>query len=224
MMPLQYTTINGAVQELLVEKKSKFICDLLPIRNELEAADAIDQIRKKYYDAKHHCYAYLTFSDGKEIERSSDDGEPSGTAGKPILEVLRGAGLRNTLAVVTRYFGGTLLGTGGLIKAYTEAAQGALKKANLFVRKKCNILEVYIDYGFSKKLEHFFQINDVLTYKIEYFEQVHMTVLIHPETYEPILEQIKDFTNGTCRVHNGGIGYYDLREGCLELEIINESL
>ena len=116
-----------------VEKRSRFIATLVPVTSEEEATAEIEVLRKKYYDARHNCYAYIVFSDdGKEvIERSSDDGEPSGTAGRPILDVLSGNQIRNILVVVTRYFGGTLLGTGGLVRAYTTATKDAVDKVDL---------------------------------------------------------------------------------------------
>ena len=112
------------------EKKSRFIANIAPVSSEAEAVSFIESIRKKYYDARHHCTAFI-IGRNKEVTRCSDDGEPSGTAGKPILEVLLGADVTNVAAVVTRYFGGTLLGTGGLVRAYTQAAREAIENAGI---------------------------------------------------------------------------------------------
>lgn len=111
----------------LVEKKSRFIATVRPVESEEEAAAFIEEMKKKYYDARHNCSAYVLGSKA-QLTRSSDDGEPSGTAGRPMLEVLLGSGIRNVAAVVTRYFGGTLLGTGGLVRAYSGVLKEALEK------------------------------------------------------------------------------------------------
>ena len=116
------------------DKKSRFLARMVPVRTEEEAALILEQERKKYYDAKHHCSAFILEAEagGMPLMRSSDDGEPQGTAGRPMLEVLRGADLRGVVVIVTRYFGGTLLGTGGLIRAYTAAVQDALRFDDLW--------------------------------------------------------------------------------------------
>ena len=124
-------TIQENVGTQIVEKKSKFIADLFYVTSEEEAKEKLEEIRKKYYDAKHHCYAYRVNDKNRIIERASDDGEPAGTAGAPILHLLNKLELTNVLLVVTRYFGGILLGTGGLIRAYTQASQLAIENAQM---------------------------------------------------------------------------------------------
>ena len=114
------TVYKGASAEI-VEKKSRFIGETYPVTSEEEALEYLEKVKKQFWDARHHCWAYV-IGEQRPLERFSDDGEPSGTAGKPILEVIRGKRLPNTLVVVTRYFGGTLLGTGGLVRAYTKAS------------------------------------------------------------------------------------------------------
>lgn len=123
-----YKTIKKKEEAIFIEKKSKFIAELHPIKSREEAEETIQSIRKKYYDAKHHCFAYRLLQNDTIIEKASDDGEPSKTAGAPMLQVLNKNELVNILVVVTRYFGGILLGTGGLVRAYTQATQNALKK------------------------------------------------------------------------------------------------
>ena len=127
-----YRVITDAGCGEIVEKKSRFIASLMPVGSEEEALAFIASVRRKYYDARHNCFAFITGEDG-ETERCSDDGEPSGSAGRPMLEVLRGMGLTNTAAVVTRYFGGTLLGTGGLVRAYTQAVSSRCTVASGFM-------------------------------------------------------------------------------------------
>ena len=120
-----FKTISQNGEILIIEKKSKFIATVMQVHTVEEADQYMQQLRKKYYDATHNCFAYQ-IGEHNEFQRSSDDGEPQGTAGKPILEVLKGEGIRNTLICVTRYFGGTLLGTGGLVRAYGKAAKEGL--------------------------------------------------------------------------------------------------
>lgn len=126
-----YKTIKKKEEAIFIEKKSKFIAELHPIKSREEAEETIQSIRKKYYDAKHHCYAYRVIDENRIIERASDDGEPAGTAGAPILHLLNKLELTNVLLVVTRYFGGILLGTGGLIRAYAQASQLAIENAQM---------------------------------------------------------------------------------------------
>ena len=131
-----------------MEKRSRFIATLVPVTSEEEAQAQIDALKKKYYDARHNCYAYIVFSEDKKdvIERSSDDGEPSGTAGRPILDILSGNQIVNILAVVTRYFGGTLLGSGGLVRAYSTAVKDALDNSDLTAVSRGQRLVLKLDY------------------------------------------------------------------------------
>ena len=114
------------------EKKSKFIANGYYIESEEDAKKKLEEIRKKYFDAKHNCYAYRVFEQGQLIEKMSDDGEPSGTAGAPMLNIMKGKNLCNCIIIVTRYFGGILLGTGGLVRAYSEAVNNALENVELY--------------------------------------------------------------------------------------------
>lgn len=145
------------------EKKSRFIANIFPARTEEEAMGKIEEMKKKYYDARHNCYAYIV-GDNKEIERCSDDGEPSGTAGRPMLEVLNGQGIHNVVVIVTRYFGGTLLGTGGLVKAYSEAVQEGLKS--------CAVLTEQV--GYKLKAQTGYQGLGVLQYAARSLELVEL--------------------------------------------------
>ena len=135
------------------EKKSRFIATIEPVSSEEEASAFITGIRKKYYDARHNCSAYV-IGDNGEKTRCSDDGEPSGTAGRPMLEVLTGAGVTNVCVVVTRYFGGTLLGTGGLVRAYTQAVKEALADCTVIDRKQGFRVEFTCDYNDFEKIRY----------------------------------------------------------------------
>ena len=126
-----YKTIKENVSAELVEKKSKFIANLFYIESREEAEDIIKMQKKKYYDARHNCYAFRVLGEDGIIEKSSDDGEPSGTAGAPMLNILSKMEITNVLVIVTRYFGGILLGTGGLVKAYSNSTKLALEKAEI---------------------------------------------------------------------------------------------
>ena len=131
-------TIKDYVKEELMEKKSKFVAEIFYVETIEEAEENLRQIYKKYYDAKHHCFAYRILQNNAIIEKASDDGEPSKTAGAPMLQVLNKNELVNILVVVTRYFGGILLGTGGLVRAYTQATQNALKKTKILTLQERN--------------------------------------------------------------------------------------
>ena len=133
----EFKTIKENISGQIVEKKSKFIANIFYIDSIEEAEEIIKNTKKKYYEAKHNCYAYIVIDkDGNIVERCSDDGEPSGTAGQPILSILKGNNLCNIVVIVTRYFGGILLGTGGLVRAYSQATTNALMQANYIVKER----------------------------------------------------------------------------------------
>ena len=125
----EFVTIKGHVETEIVEKKSKFIANMFYIENAQEAEEIIKKTKKKYFDARHNCIAYRVIENERLIERSSDDGEPSGTAGAPMLNILQKNNLVNVLIIVTRYFGGILLGTGGLVRAYSSSLQKAIEES-----------------------------------------------------------------------------------------------
>lgn len=139
-------TVKERVSSQIVEKKSKFISDLYYIESEKDAEEKIIEIKKTYHDARHHCFAYRVLEKGNIIERASDDGEPSGTAGAPILQLLSKQELVNVLVAVTRYFGGILLGTGGLVRAYTQSANESIEKAKIVNIELGEILKIPISY------------------------------------------------------------------------------
>ena len=152
-----FYTIKENNETKLIEKKSVFIANLYYVETEEDANLLIKQIEKKYYDAKHHCFAYRLQNNGDIIERFSDNGEPSGTAGMPILGILRGKELTNVLVVVTRYFGGILLGTGGLVRAYADSAKQVLEEINI-VKKDIGLKLMYeIQYNDLEKLREIYE-------------------------------------------------------------------
>lgn len=150
-----YRTILQEGTDEFVEKNSRFIGYAKPVENEVEAKEYIDFLRQKYYDARHHCSAYI-LGEQAPIQRYDDDKEPSGTAGIPMLNVLKKENLTNVCVVVVRYFGGTLLGTGGLVRAYTQGCKVALQKAKIVEMKEYKKIELSYEYTYHGELEYFF--------------------------------------------------------------------
>lgn len=184
-------------QGLYEEKKSRFIAQVYAVSNEEEASAYIEAARKKYWDARHNCYAFVIGKNG-EISRCSDDGEPSGTAGKPILEVISGMGVYNCLIIVTRYFGGTLLGTGGLVRAYTKSSKDALENSTMARIIEGEQYVVVSDYSFVTKIQRIAEdISGIIT-NTEYVENVTFTIQI--EKNNELERRITEGTNGKATV------------------------
>lgn len=160
----------------IVEKKSKFIANIFYIETREEAEEIIKQINKKYHDARHNCYAYRIISSDGIIEKASDDGEPSGTAGAPILTILSKNELANVLVIVTRYFGGILLGTGGLVKAYSSACTLGLEKAEIIEKDIAQVYKIEITYSDVDKLKYFAKNNNIIILNEEYLENVILKI------------------------------------------------
>ena len=176
-----FKTIKENVSAELVEKKSKFIADIFYVTSREEAEEVIKQVKKKYHDARHNCYAYRIITADGIIEKSSDDGEPSGTAGAPILTILSKNNLANTLVVVTRYFGGILLGTGGLVKAYSGACGLALEEAEIIEKEIADIYEIEIGYTDINKFKHYAKNNEILILKEEYLTEIVLHIAVKNE-------------------------------------------
>lgn len=210
-MAIDYKTLAASGTSEVTEKKSRFIGEAYRISSKEEVEEHLSRIRKHYYDARHHCYAYLAGEPGspEETVRSSDDGEPSGTAGKPILEVLTGRGLHNVLIVVTRYFGGTLLGTGGLVRAYSQAAREAVEDAGIVMLRSGVHLTVTASYTQLGKLQYEFTQAGFEMTDTEYTDEVriHLTV---PESWESrVRKMVTEATGGTAAVENRGLIRYE---------------
>ena len=148
-----YKTVYRGSEGEIIEKKSRFIATVRLVESEEEALSFIEEMRKKYWNATHNCYAYV-IGERRELVRCSDDGEPSGTAGRPMLDVLLGENLYNTAVVVTRYFGGTLLGTGGLVRAYSRAVQEGLAQSDIIEKIYGAILQIETDYNGLGKIQY----------------------------------------------------------------------
>ena len=186
----------------IVEKKSRFIATVSPVESEEEALAVIEKTRKQYWDARHNCFAYV-IGDHQELMRFSDDGEPQGTAGKPMLDVLLGEELHNTAVVVTRYFGGTLLGTGGLVRAYSGAVQEGLRSCVLAEKRKGLQLSIGTDYSGIGKVQYLLGQRGIRILSSEYTEQVVLTVLVPLEQKRELLDALTEGTNGKARLTPG---------------------
>lgn len=196
---MNYRTIEKTSSAEIIEKKSRFIAELYPIVNEEEALDILEKVKKTYWDARHHCWAFVI---GKEqpLERCSDDGEPSGTAGKPILEVIRGAQLRNVLIVVTRYFGGTLLGTGGLVRAYTASSKEAIEAAEIVVKIAGYKLKIKTDYTGLGKIQYLLAQKGIDIEESEYTESVTLTILVAKNDESNLIKELTEATNAQAEI------------------------
>ena len=188
-----YKTVEHDGGALLVEKKSKFFADVKPVDNEPDAIEFLNSIRSKYPDARHHVYAYVI--DENNIFRYSDDGEPSGTAGMPVLDTIRKSGIVDAVVVVTRYFGGTLLGTGGLVRAYSGAAKMGLEAAHIIMRELCDIVEIRADYSLLGKIQYMLASGGYMLENTEYGDEVVFTVACPIDTTERLVAEVTDLTN-----------------------------
>ncbi|MFQ9516115.1 MAG: YigZ family protein [Eubacterium sp.] len=191
----EYYVVESAGTGEIVEKKSRFISHVIPVDSEQQALENIEKIKKKYWDARHNCFAFV-IGKNNEIQRFSDDGEPQGTAGKPILEVLTTKNVHNTLIVVTRYFGGTLLGTGGLVRAYGQASKAGLDNAQ--VQKVCPgiKMELIADYNSIGKIKYIMGQMEIAAEDEQYAENVIITVTMKSSVCQEFSKKITDATNG----------------------------
>ena len=187
--------IKEGGQGEIVEKKSRFIATVLPIDTEEEALQYIEKIKKKYWDARHNCFAFVIGSNN-EIQRFSDDGEPQGTAGKPILETLLNENLHNTLIVVTRYFGGTLLGTGGLVRAYVQSSKEGIR--NSVIQKVCEGIsfKLTVDYNSIGKIKYIMGQMGITDTHEEYGQNVVLSILMKKDEYNEFNTKVTDATGG----------------------------
>ncbi|MBE0341427.1 YigZ family protein, partial [Paenibacillus sp. 28ISP30-2] len=172
----QYRTVRGSGSKEIVIRKSRFIGHIQPVQTEEEAAAFIERIKKEHWNATHNCSAYM-IGERDEIQKQSDDGEPSGTAGKPILEVIRNQKLKNVAIVVTRYFGGILLGAGGLIRAYSDGAVAAIEAGDAITRVLHREIFVELDYTWLGKVENELRIRSIRTGETMFTAKVTLTCL-----------------------------------------------
>lgn len=167
-----FITIKDNVQTEIIEKKSKFIANLFYIESIKEAEEIINKIKKKYFDARHNCIAYRVIEKNRLIEKSSDDGEPSGTAGAPMLNILQKNNLVNVLVIVTRYFGGILLGTGGLVRAYSNSLLQAIEITEKVEKCYGQELEVFLEYNEFENFKYYCKNNKINIAETLYLENI----------------------------------------------------
>lgn len=172
----EYKTIKENVEAEIVEKKSKFIAKFIKVEDSKQAVQALEEIRKKHHDARHHCYAYRVVEEERIVEKASDDGEPSGTAGAPILSILQKNELSNVIVVVTRYFGGILLGTGGLVRAYTESTKVAMEKVQILKLEKGYELEIELEYSQLENWKYYCRKRNINIINVEYDSNILLTI------------------------------------------------
>ena len=189
-----YKTIKEFASDEIIEKKSRFIGYIKPVESEKEALEFINEISKKHWDATHNVYAY-NIKEGN-VSRCSDDGEPAKTAGAPVLDVILKEDITNTVIVVTRYFGGTLLGTGGLVKAYSKAAKAALMQTKTVVMTNCTEFVISIPYTLLSKCENEFRNFNVNITNKEYSDDVNLIGICKSTDFSKLGEKIKELSNG----------------------------
>ena len=195
MEVLSYNTLEGEATGEIVVKKSRFIANIFHVESEDEALSILERMRKQYWDARHNCYGYI-IGKNKELVRFSDDGEPGGTAGKPILEVIKGRDLTDILVVVTRYFGGVLLGTGGLVRAYTDATIEGLSNANLVIVTYMQKLGIEVDYNTIGKLKYVLSTDGIMICDETYTDKVSVVIAIPIEDTDRVTDKLVDVTGG----------------------------
>lgn len=203
----QYRTVRSPGSREIVIRKSRFIGHVMPVENEEEALLFIEDIKKKHWNATHNCSAYM-IGERDEIQRQSDDGEPSGTAGKPILEVIRNQGVKNVAIVVTRYFGGIMLGAGGLIRAYTDGAVVALEAGEVITRVLRREVFVEIDYTWLGKVENELRGRGIQTGETLFTDKVTLLCLPRNDEGDAFIAWITDLTQGQALVTEGRRIYY----------------
>ncbi|MBU0279318.1 YigZ family protein [Gemella sp. zg-1178] len=210
-MTKKFITIKNNVDNELIEKKSRFITYLIRISSQEEAKEFIQKMKKKFYDANHVCSAFV-FGDNNEITRANDDGEPSGTAGTPMLDVLLKNNIKNVCAVSIRYFGGTKLGTGGLVRAYSSGVIEAIKKAKLIERKNALEINFEIEYSLNGKIEYEITKTNFLVDDVIYSDKINYKIFVIQNEEEVFLNWIRETTNGKFKIISS-------REKLLEFDI-----
>lgn len=204
---MAYRVIYKGGEGEIVEKKSRFIATIKPVESEEEAVAFINEMKKKYWDARHNCSAFV-IGTHQELTRCSDDGEPAQTAGRPMLDVLLKEGITNVAVVVTRYFGGVLLGTGGLVRAYQKAVQEGLANAQIIEKRNGFLLYINTDYNGIGKLQYLFAQKEIAIMNSEYAADVRMTVLVPLERKDEMQKAVIEHTNGTAGLEWGEEAIY----------------
>ena len=194
--------IDSIYTNEIVILKSRFITSIYKVESIDEVNDILNKTRKKYYDASHNCYGYI-LGDRAEIQKCSDDGEPQKTAGFPILDVLKKNEVTNILCIVTRYFGGTLLGAGGLVRAYSESCSECLKKAKLLIKKELNTLIVKLDYSSYNTLIS--SLKDIIILDTSYASDITIKLAVDNNRLDSTIQSINNITKGNALIEDSGL-------------------
>lgn len=204
---MNYFTISSPAEASFVEKKSEFIGYIAPVKTGDEAVEFVNRIKSMHRKARHNVYAYIVRQDN--ISRYSDDGEPQGTAGVPVLDVLQKRGLTDVCIVVTRYFGGILLGGGGLVRAYSHAAALACDAAHIMDMRLCHRLSISADYVMYGKISYILPRFDTITVSSDFGSEVTLEILVLSEKLEALKTELTEVTNGSANVSDLGEAYED---------------
>ena len=205
-MKNRFKTVKCEATAEIVEKRSRFIAAVKPVKTEEEALGFLEAIKKKHWNARHNVFAYVL--EENNIQRYSDDGEPAGTAGVPVLDLIKKEGLSDIIVVVTRYFGGVLLGTGGLVRAYSAAAKAGVLSSGTVQNVLCERLDLIFDYSFLGKVQSELMKNrEIITGSAEYSDAVKFPVFVPLEQAEAFAADLNDKLNGQLRMEKGEIGY-----------------
>ncbi len=207
-----YKIVYKGGQGEIEEKKSRFIAAVQPIESEEEAIAFVEKMKKKYWDARHNCFAYV-IGENNQIQRCSDDGEPSQTAGRPMLDVLLGEGIHNVVVVVTRYFGGTLLGTGGLVRAYSGAAKEGLNNSILVTKHVGSKYEIDTDYTGIGKIQYIIGQMGLTALDTIYTDAVKVVVLVPEADCGAFEKKVAEATFGRAKMNMQGKVYYGEADG-----------
>ncbi len=199
---MNYLTISENAKASFIEKRSEFIGYISPVKTNDEAVAFINSIKAEHRKAKHNVYAYILREDN--ISRYSDDGEPQGTAGVPVLDVLKKRGLTDVCVVVTRYFGGILLGGGGLVRAYSHAASLACDAAHIMDMCLCHRLKITADYGMYGKISYLLPNYDTITVDSDFGSDVTLEILVLSEKLDALKKELTEVTNGTAEIEDMG--------------------
>ena len=207
MLP-RYLTVKQTGEHEISIQRSRFISHLKRVETETEAQEFIQTIKKQHWDATHNCSAYL-IGEHDQIQKANDDGEPSGTAGVPILEVLKKRKLKDTVVVVTRYFGGIKLGAGGLIRAYGKATSEGLEAVGIVERKLSQIIHAKFDYTWLGKIEKELRAADYKIKEIHYLDTVEVETYVDESLIQTFKDWIVELTNGQCTIQSGNTVYLE---------------
>lgn len=208
---VEYITVKQQGQDEFLEKKSRFIGTCRPVRTEEEALAFIEEMKKRYWDASHNVYAYVLREGG--IQRFSDDGEPQGKAGIPVIESLKKSGVADAVVVATRYFGGTLLGGGGLIRAYSHTATIGIAAAQRVIMRECLLLRVDCDYSLYGKVQGAIPENGGVVDGTEFLERVAIHFHLPPEELPALAKRLADATGGKASVREEGSRFFQFPYG-----------